>query len=400
MHYCLKVLVLVVAVVGTFGGVEVEGKPQPDPLSNQQQLRRRGNNRGRPGPEPVEEATPGVVDPLPVETTEPIFDPKAAQLGKSLDERQKQLETYEKNLKVREEELERVKDAFYEREKVLEDREYALDGRDEDLDDRGRSIDKQVLETDKRLKEREDRIATREKLLNDRESEMLKLAEAREQEIDRLTKERENAAELREKALEDRERALLEREKRVADREERVHKRMEANRKRFQRRRELRQIDERIGAVGAKGELITSTLKTDVLTSQATTNHPRRVVEMVTFRKVTSAPREEVTAGSPVTTSLSTDENTQVTDAVSYESAKETVTSRPMKGDTATGIVPTEYSQPPENSLVPEVSTLKKRKGGKRRARQRRQGHEHHRKHKVRKVVKKIESDATPTVSQ
>ncbi|ODM94607.1 Reticulocyte-binding protein 2 a [Orchesella cincta] len=368
MH-CLKVMVVVAAVaVGTFG--------KPEPLSNQQQLRRRGVSRGRTG-ENVE-PTPTAVDPLPAETTEPIFDPRAAQLGKSLDEREKQLTELDKNLKVH--------------------------GRDEDLDARGRSIDKQVLETDKRLKEREGRIAAREKALGERESEIMKLAEAREQEIDRLTKERENAAELREKALEDREKALQEREKRVADREERVHKRMEANRKRFQRRRELRQLDERIGVVGgAKGETLTSSASTSKadITSQATTNHPRRVVEMVTFRKVTSAPREEISVGGPVTTSLSTDENTQVTEAVAYESAKEYVTPRPSKGDSATGIVPTEYSQPPENSLTPEVSSLKKRKGGKRRGqRQRRQGHEHHRKHKVRKVVKKMTNDGPVTVSQ
>jgi len=386
MHYCLKVLVVVTAMaVGTFGGVE--GKPEP--LSSQQQLRRRGISRGRTVE--AEEPVPVVVDPLPAETTEPIFDPKVAQL-KSLEER-------EQHLKVLQDELEKLKEAFYEREKSLEDREYAVDGREEDLDERGRNIDKQVLQTDKRLKDREDRIAAREVALSERESEMLKLAEAREQEIDRLTKEREKAAQLREMALEDRERALMERERRVQDREDRVHKRMEANRKRFQRRRELRQLDERVGVVGgAKGESSTTTLKTDII-SQATTNHPRRVVEMVTFRKVTSEPRE---GSSPVATSLSPDENTQVTEAVSYESAKETVTSRPMKGDTATGLVPTEYSQPPENSLTPEISTLKKRKGGsgKRRARQRRQGHDHHRKHKVRRVVKKIGSEGNTTVSQ
>lgn len=354
--------------------------------------------------------------------------------------------------------MEKIKQAFYEREKVenlsvrkltskkksiqnlnsesfmgkvLEEREYALDVRDSELDQRSNNIDKQILETDNRLKEREGRIAAREKALSERESEILKLAEMREQEIARLSMEREYASELREKALEDREKALDERERRVAERETRVAKRMEANRKRFERRRELAQLDQRIGMSVSSTSATTPTVKKSrklstyntVATTasldqstQASSNHPKRVVEKVTLRKVTSTSPVAVSEATvfvgdeddgKITTALSPDEQFQVTEAVSYESAKEfgAATSPPVvKGETTVfqqGLAPAS-----ENSLG-EVSSSrsgKKRKSGKRRARQRRQGHHDGRrsssgrKHKVRKVVKRMGSDGTMVI--
>lgn len=362
-------------------------------------------------------------------------------------------------MKAREQELEKIKEAFYEREKVenltvrkvilkkksieslksecflgkvLEEREYALDVRDSELDQRSNNIDKQILETDRRLKEREGRIAGREKALTERESEILKYAETREQEIARLSMEREFAAELREKALDDRERALDERERKAEEREARVTKRMEANRKRFERRRELAQLDQRIGmSVSSSSTTTTPVKKSRKLSTynaattasldqstQASTNHPKRVVEKVTLRKVTSTSTAPVAVSEAtvfvqdedgkITTALSPDEQFQVTEAVAYESAKEygAATSSPVtKGETT--VLQQGLNPVSENSLG-EVSSSrsgKKRKSGKRRARQRRQGHhDGHRssssgrKHKVRKVVKRMGSDGTMVI--
>lgn len=352
-----------------------------------------------------------------VESAEPILVEYATtQQNPAID---KKIKVYEKALKIREGELETIKGAFMEREKVLEEREYALDIRDAELDQRSNNIDKQVLETDKRLKEREDRLGSRERALSERESDILKLAETREQEIDRLTRERETAALLREKALEDREQALEEREKKVEEREIRIQKRMEANRKRFQRRRELQQIEHRIGLAPSS----TTTQRTGralftsqaEIATQATTNHPRRIIERVTLRKVPSdsAAVSESTAvifndARGGASSLSRDEQIQVTEAVAYESAKDyaTVSSVPVKGDIA--IVQSLSDNSVLQGTSVSSSSGKKRKSGKRRARQRRQGHHHDetkshkhgaRKHKkVRKVVKRMGTDGTMVI--